>query len=135
MPECVLVLEDEILCRDVACAILERAGYRPLRAACLDDCLRHIAASPDPVTLLVADQILPGDSGASIVATLARQYPDMKFLFVSGTPPTLWSPADRERLAELPKQSVALLAKPFRADQLIASVHRLLGHQFFSQQA
>jgi DNA-binding NtrC family response regulator len=131
----IIVLEDDASCMKVMCAVLEQAGYRPLPAVNLDDCLRWLERAVEPVPLLVADQLLPSCTGTEVALALTAQQPGMKVLFVSATPPDAWAPADREKLMQLPKESMSITGKPFMPSDLLTQVRRLLDRRTNATQA
>jgi DNA-binding response OmpR family regulator len=135
LSDTIIVLEDDASCMKIMCAVLEQAGYRPVPAADLDDCLRWLERAVEPVPLLVADQLLPTCTGTEVALVLTAQQPGIKVLFVSATPPDAWAPREQEQLARLPKGSTAIMGKPFMPSDLLAQVGRLLQRRVHARPA
>jgi two-component system, cell cycle sensor histidine kinase and response regulator CckA len=55
-----------------------------LEAANGDAAIRVAAEHPGPIHLLVTDVVMPGMSGSHVAATIGRQHPEAKVLFMSG---------------------------------------------------
>jgi two-component system cell cycle sensor histidine kinase/response regulator CckA len=80
----VLVVEDEERVRSLACAALESAGYRVLRADGSRSALFLSENLRDRIDLLVTDVVLPEIGGRELAGHLRVKRPDLKVLFVSG---------------------------------------------------
>lgn len=80
----VLVVEDEPAVRQLACAILTRAGYVTHEAEDVDDALRRIAQAEEPYHLLVTDVVMPGMNGPELFRKALELQPELKALFISG---------------------------------------------------
>jgi two-component system cell cycle sensor histidine kinase/response regulator CckA len=121
--ERVLLVEDEQLVRDLVEAVLRRAGYSllvapgPVEAIALVEAAR--ARGEPPVTLLVADVVMPKLSGAALAARLREALPELKILLMSGYAEDL---ADRE-LGAVPH---GFIAKPFTPEELLGKVRLVL---------
>jgi hypothetical protein len=82
--ETVLVVEDEDGVRTFECQILEKQGYKVLRAS---DGRQAIAVSKShqgPIDLLITDVVMPGTSGVDLAERLIAVRPKLKVLFTSG---------------------------------------------------
>jgi two-component system cell cycle sensor histidine kinase/response regulator CckA len=82
--ETILLVEDDVQVRHVACGILLRHGYTVLEAASADDAVRLCDGHPGPVDLLLSDIVMPAVSGPVLAKQLAQLRPGMKVLFMSG---------------------------------------------------
>jgi two-component system cell cycle sensor histidine kinase/response regulator CckA len=111
----VLVVDDEPAVRGLARRMLESDGYRVWEAA---DGLQALAvlAERGPVDLVVSDLRMPQMDGRALAAHLAGQQPRTPVLLMSGFDQ---HPDDVAALGPV-------LAKPFSAEQLTASVRQLL---------
>ena len=118
----ILVVEDEDAVRYLACRVLRRNGYRVLEAADPADALRIVRAESQPVDLLVTDIVMPGMSGPALAERLVAGWPDLKVLYITG-----YAEEAIERQGALPA-GVALLEKPFTAQQLSGSVRQALAN-------
>jgi CheY-like chemotaxis protein len=118
--ETLLVVEDEAALRDVAGRILSGAGYRVLAAECGIEALELAARHEGAIDLLVSDVVMPGMLGKELAERLTDARPDTRVLYMSGyAQPVLHSQGTLE-------PGVALLEKPFTADDLLSAVRRRL---------
>jgi PAS domain S-box-containing protein len=119
--ETVLVVEDEPALRDLACRILDSAGYRVLSAESGSAALELAAANPG-IDLLLTDVIMPGILGKEVAERLLDRDPKLRVLFMSGyAQPILASHGTLD-------PGVMLIEKPFGKKELLAAVrHQLDG--------
>ncbi|MEV4349360.1 ATP-binding protein [Actinoplanes sp. NPDC049596] len=118
--ETLLVVEDEAALRDVAGRILSGAGYQVLKAECGAQALDVAARHSGQIDLLLSDVVMPGMLGKELAERLVRERPDTRVLYMSGyAQPVLHSQGTLD-------PGVALLEKPFTADDLLAAVRKRL---------
>ncbi|GIF26461.1 PAS domain S-box-containing protein [Actinoplanes tereljensis] len=118
--ETLLVVEDEAALRDVAGRILSGAGYRVLAAECGAAALELAAGHDGGIDLLVSDVVMPGMLGKELAERLVSVRPDTRVLYMSGyAQPVLHSQGTLD-------PGVALLEKPFTADDLLTAVRNRL---------
>jgi CheY-like chemotaxis protein len=82
-PEAILLVEDECYVRDVACEILESAGYTVLAARNPKEALA-VFEKHGPFKLLVTDVVMPGMNGRDLAQKLTSLQPDLKTIYMSG---------------------------------------------------
>jgi PAS domain S-box-containing protein len=116
----VLVVEDEVSVRRLACRVLRARGYRVLEASDGREALRLLHQHEGPVDLVVTDIIMPGLSGPALVERLLLEEPDVKVLYITG-----YSEEAIRQQGVLPAGG-ALLEKPFTAHQLADRVRGIL---------
>lgn len=117
--EAVLVVEDDEGVRRIACARLERLGYRVLAAADAEAARKLLAAEPS-IDLLFTDVVLPGRvSGAELARQVLRERPGTRVLLTSGYPADHL--AGDAQLRDLP-----LLKKPYNRHDLARAVGAVL---------
>jgi CheY-like chemotaxis protein len=110
----VLVVEDEDLVRSMTRRTLQRAGYQVLEAS---DGARALGLiKQGGVDAIITDIRMPGMDGWELAGHLVNMTPRPPILFMSGYD-VHWG------ATHLPGP---VLAKPFRSEQLLASVRRLL---------
>ena len=118
--ETLLVVEDEAALRDVAGRILSGAGYRVLSAECGPEALELAARHEGAIDLLVSDVVMPGMLGKDLAERLVDSRPETRVLYMSGyAQPVLHTHGTLD-------PGVALLEKPFTANDLLTAVRRRL---------
>ncbi|MCR9092976.1 MAG: ATP-binding protein [bacterium] len=114
----VLLVEDDEMVRLLNASVLEQAGYRVLTAADGDEAHAVMRAAGRPVDLVVADVVLPGRTGPSVLEELRKLQPSFRSLLVSG------HVMDSSEEAEILKGD--FLEKPFKPNDLLAMVGEIL---------
>jgi two-component system, cell cycle sensor histidine kinase and response regulator CckA len=82
--ETVLLAEDDDLLRPLARGLLEKLGYTVLDAGTAAEALEIARTRGGPIHLLIADVVMPGESGRQLARRLAETRPDMLVLYTSG---------------------------------------------------
>lgn len=82
--ECILLVEDEEVVRDLAQEVLEGCGYRVLPAAGAKEALSLCESGECNFDLLLTDVIMPQMSGRELTDKLSEIFPDMNVLYMSG---------------------------------------------------
>jgi CheY-like chemotaxis protein len=101
----ILVVEDEVLIREMVAEALEDQGFDVFVASNAADALRHIESGAR-VDALFTDVHLPGGMDGSELASRVRALrPDMPIVYASGR----WNPSDQARL--VPRS--VFLSKPY----------------------
>jgi CheY-like chemotaxis protein len=114
----VLVVDDELSCRELFRDALKAAGYAVRMAASAHEAMKAISAHE--IDAIVCDILLPGD-GIQMYDHLLRSHPRLsqRFIFVTG------SPAKKE-LAEWLYPETRCLLKPFPLQTLLEAVKTAL---------
>ena len=116
-----LVVDDDEPIRDLLERTLAGAGYRVLVAQDARDAL-HICHTHDgPITLAVADIVLPGMNGYVLADCLAAKRSEIRVLFLTGHPTVLDSVQRQDAAFHW-----ALLQKPFSRGELLDRVRDTL---------
>jgi two-component system, cell cycle sensor histidine kinase and response regulator CckA len=79
----ILVVEDSDAIRHVVCAMLAQNGYTCLEASDGDEALTVLRAE-DEVHLVLTDVVMPKMGGAELAGHMARDYPSIPIVFMSG---------------------------------------------------
>ena len=117
-PTRVLIVEDEMLNREVMAEALSEAGFEVDEADTADQAVEMLDI--DGYRLVVTDIHMPGRlDGIGLARHVHNQHPKMPIVFVTGRPDVL----ARLRDAGIPGTS---LAKPFALDELVKVVRDLL---------
>jgi PAS domain S-box-containing protein len=110
----VLAVDDDELVLLTTAALLEELGHRVIQASSGADALRALARA-ETVDLLIADQTMPGMTGAELAQRVAAEWPGLRIVLASG--------------AEVPSgrgDGLARLPKPFDQRQLADAIERAL---------
>jgi CheY-like chemotaxis protein len=84
--ETILLAEDEVGVRAMTRAYLEGLGYRVLEASNGSDAVKISREYPGPIDLILTDLIMPVMRGDAVVASIRKQRPRIKALYISGNP-------------------------------------------------
>ncbi len=117
--ETVLLVEDEPAVRDFCRRALDAEGYR-VHVAGPHEALDMAEQLGSALDLVVTDVVMPDLDGPTIAAALRSRNRDLKVLFMSGYP------RDREEELTGAVAQGAVLAKPFKANELCEAVRRVI---------
>jgi PAS domain S-box-containing protein len=116
----ILVVDDELIVRNMARAALTRLGHNIQTASSGQEAVDLIRVSPTPFSLVVLDFNMPGLNGEQTFDAIHSIRPDLPVLICSGY-------SDVEIRSRFASRAVAgYLQKPFRADRLCEMVSALL---------
>ena len=113
----VLVVDDQEEVREVSVSHVETLGYRAIPAGSGKGAL-EIFDGGAPIDLLLADFAMPGMSGIELARTVRRKRPNLPVVIVTGY-------ADIGETKDL--EGMLLLKKPYRLDDLAATIESALG--------
>ena len=117
----VLVVEDEDPLRSAIRRLLQTEGYTVLEAHNGANALELLTGTePGGVQLVLTDLRMPVMDGRQLAAALARVRPSLPIIFMSGFTAQLLD-------MRLVSPHLAFLAKPFRNDELLATIRSQLG--------
>jgi len=122
--ETILLAEDEVGIRAMTRAYLEGLGYRVLEASDGLDAVKISHKYRGPIDLILTDLIMPVMRGDAVVASIRKQRPRIKALYMSGNP-------EGHDTAE----SDEVLLKPFRISNLGVRVRSILDSDIKRQKA
>lgn len=116
----ILIVEDEAEIRDLVAASLAVEGFEVLCAENADAALRLLDEHPE-IDLVFTDIVMPGDHhGYDLARQVRARRPGVKLLYTSGY---ALGAALRQTA---PIEPAALVAKPYRLEQLIGEIRRAL---------
>ncbi len=118
--ETVLVVEDDVSVRHLACTVLSRRGYTVLQAS---DAIRALELSrsySQPIDLVITDMVMPEMGGRVLADELAAQRRGLKVLYMSG-----YSAGAVLHDGGL-RHDATFIEKPFTPDALAAKVRAVL---------
>ncbi|MCC7365596.1 MAG: response regulator [Dehalococcoidia bacterium] len=118
MPAVILVVDDDDPVRVMLARLLRTQGYTVLQAAHAQEA-RAILEEQRP-NLVISDIVMPGESGIELRRAIARRWPDLPVILISGY--------SAEGPAEFAARTAhtAFVQKPFAADQLLTLVSETL---------
>ena len=120
-----LVLEDEPPVLKLLWHMLKQ--HNVMEATTAEQALRVFGENHHRIDLLVADVTLPASSGIQVALALRARTRDLPVILTSGYPVMDWSPRDSADLERLGSKAVAILQKPFAAQELLSAIGRLTG--------
>jgi two-component system, cell cycle sensor histidine kinase and response regulator CckA len=115
--ETVLLVEDEESVRTMAARVLRQRGYTVLEADSGASALALLGSRDGQVDVLVTDIIMPEMSGLELAERVAAAREGICVLYMSGY---------AETALGLEQVGGSLLHKPFRANELVGTVRRLI---------
>ncbi|MBI3483637.1 MAG: PAS domain S-box protein, partial [Acidobacteria bacterium] len=118
--ETVLVVEDEVALRELACEFLQLSGFVPLEARTPVEAIQIAERHKGPIHLVLTDVVMPGMGGRELAGKVKQQRPKIKVLYMSGYPDqAIFQHGVLER-------GVAFLPKPFSRYDLVRIVREIL---------
>jgi PAS domain S-box-containing protein len=118
--ETVLVVDDEDLIRDLACKVLQHAGYRPITAHNGIEGVAEYARRPGEVAAVLMDINMPQMDGRTAIKILKALDPQARIILATGSL-GMEKVSAQEELASFPR-----LCKPFGRGELLSLLHRVL---------
>ncbi|WP_375701243.1 response regulator [Bartonella sp. AA81SXKL] len=116
----VLLVEDEDAVRMGGVRALQMRGYTVLEAASGVEALSILEEQKGDVDIIVSDVVMPEMDGPTLLKEVRKNYPGIKFLFVSGYAKDAFA-------KNLPQDAVfGFLSKPFTLKQLALTVKETL---------
>jgi two-component system, cell cycle sensor histidine kinase and response regulator CckA len=116
----VLVVDDEEMVRRLAARILRTQGYRVLEAEHGEQAVRMLQRAPNRINGVLTDVAMPGIGGRQLGETIARCWPWVKVLYMSG-----FSALRMVQEGEL-DPTHPFIPKPFTTEQLARKINELL---------
>ncbi len=118
--ELILVVDDEPAVRKLACAILNRNGYRTVTGADGREGREVFEQNKNEIRLLVSDLMMPHVDGPTMLRGLKEISPELKSIIITGL-------GEENRIGEAKAAGAdAVMNKPFTAEQLLGQIKQLL---------
>jgi two-component system, cell cycle sensor histidine kinase and response regulator CckA len=115
-----LVVDDEEIVRRLAARMLTTQGYRVIEARDGHEAVRVLQRDAHRIDGVITDVAMPGLGGRQLGETIARCWPQVRVLYMSGFP------AQRVVQEGAIDASQPFLQKPFTEEQLGRKVRQLL---------
>jgi CheY-like chemotaxis protein len=116
----ILVLEDDPSVMKLLCHLLKQ--YSLIEATGAEQALRLFLEHDRRIDLLVADVTLPKSSGIKVALILRSEVRRLPVILTSGYPVNGWNTMDSADLSRLGTSWLAVLQKPFEAEELLNTV-------------
>jgi two-component system, cell cycle sensor histidine kinase and response regulator CckA len=117
-----LVVDDEEMVRRLAARMLVTLGYRVLEARDGHEAVRVLQRDAQRIDGVLTDVAMPGLGGKQLGDTIARCWPQIRVLYMSGFP------ALRVVSEGAIKPTDPFIQKPFTEEQLGRKIHQLLAN-------
>ena len=118
--ETILIVEDEEGVLKLTVDLLTQHGYKALGARNAEDASRLGEQHKGPISLMIADVVMPGIKGPELYGSLASVHPEMKVLYMSGYT------EDAIALHGVPEKGMNYIQKPFSMEGLTQKVREVL---------
>jgi PAS domain S-box-containing protein len=120
--ECILVVDDEDLVRNLVSSILERRGFRVLTATDGEEAVAIYRDWSQEIDLVLLDMTMPRLSGIQVCQLLQQINPSVRVLFSSGH----LSAAERDRLIA---SGEPFVPKPYKPEELVRILRQVLDRE------
>ena len=120
---CLLIVDDEPLNRELLRRVLHRE-YEIEEAEDASQALTILNARADKIDMILCDQLMPGLSGTELAQQVRNQWPDIRFLLLTG-----YDDDPAVKAAHGSGLVRDVVAKPWRGSALKARIHHLLGSE------
>jgi CheY-like chemotaxis protein len=117
--ETILVVDDEQMVCKLAARILETHGYVTIEANGGEEAVHHLRRNSHRIDGVLTDLAMPGLNGRRLGETVARCWPDIRVLYMSGF--AVNRMIDEGALDPMNP----FLQKPFTSEQLVRKVREL----------
>jgi two-component system, cell cycle sensor histidine kinase and response regulator CckA len=119
-PAVILVVDDEEMVRELACAALKDSGYEVLEARRGREVLNVLAGAASTPSLVLLDLTVRAAEKAELVPVLNQKYPELRIILTSDYP-------EEDALRGFPPRTVAgFLQKPYSVATLTEKVKETL---------
>jgi CheY-like chemotaxis protein len=120
-PARILIIDDELVIRDLVVDILEREGYETVAATDGNEGIRIYRENP--ADLIITDLIMPKKEGIETIMELHRDFQNVKVIAMSGG-----GMNDPDLYLQIAKTigAVKTLAKPLDRKELLEAVKELI---------
>ncbi len=119
--ETILVVEDNAPTRLAICEVLAAAGYETIAAENGREALELYDRTPQRISLVISDLVMPVMSGDMLFAALKERAPWLKIIVITGYP------LEGQNRQMLEKGVVGWLQKPFTTKQVTTAVAQAIG--------
>jgi len=115
--ENIIIIEDEMIVRNVLLAVLKDFGYQVISANNGDEGLELCKSMKTSIDLIITDIVMPKKNGLDFYKEISVFTPNIKILFISGY---------TDKVNEIRNMDVHFLQKPFHNIELLKKVREIL---------
>ena len=117
----ILIVDDEEMVVRMTVSLFQRGGYETLTAGNGEEAVALYREHQDCIVGVLLDMTMPGMNGEETFAQLRRINPEVRVVLTSGY-------NEQEVTSSLAGKGLAgFIQKPYRADNLLATFHKVLG--------
>jgi len=118
----VLIVDDEPLVGQLVASLVERVGFHGVVVQSAEAALK--VAANEEIGMVITDMQMPDLDGVSLCRTLAKKYPQLPVIAMSGSGPL----AQNEDLRQAIKAGArSIVCKPFKLDEFYQAMTVALG--------
>jgi len=118
--ETILLIDDEVVVRNLGKVLLEQRGYTVLLADDGEEGISVYKTNRDKIDLVLLDMIMPNKTGTEVFHALKNMNPDVKIIIVSGYS------LDNQAQQLLNQGANTFIQKPYQAQQLMLEIRKVL---------
>ena len=118
--ELILLVDDEVIIRDISKTSLENHNYRVLTASDGIEAIALYAQHKNNISAVVMDMMMPSMDGLTAIHNLQRINPQVKVIAVSGLP------SSEKIITAKNSGAKEFLAKPYTSKELLIKLHALI---------
>ncbi len=126
--ELILLVEDDEQVREMSISVLERRGYKVLKAETGEDAIEILRNETPSVDLLLTDVVMPGINGRELYDLIAPTQPDMKVIYMSGYAGEVLSSKG------IIGEGINFIQKPFSVQSLTKKIRKVLDQKLMGEE-
>ncbi|MDI6767490.1 MAG: PAS domain S-box protein [Bacteroidota bacterium] len=119
--ELILVVDDETAICEITKSTLESYGYNVITANDGVEAVTMVVQNRKEIKVVITDMAMPNMGGAILIRALGKIEPGLKIIAAIGLV------TKKHEVEELSSSIIAFLKKPYTADVLLTTLHKVLG--------
>ncbi|NOQ45534.1 MAG: response regulator, partial [Desulfobulbaceae bacterium] len=118
--ETILLIDDEVVIRDLSKVLLEQQGYKVLLAEDGEKGISLYKTERDKIDLVLLDMIMPNKTGSEVFHELMKINPDVQIIIVSGFS------LDNQARKLINDGACTFIQKPYQPHKLLHAIREAL---------